>query len=238
MSAADTSSSSNKKKSLHQAALEGDLALVRELIEANKSLVNSKDEDARVPLHWAASGKHIDVARYLLDSDLGEGKPTVTAKDESDWTPLMIAVSVGADDIVELLLKNGADPNVGNEAGVTALHYAASKNRLDSGALLLANTVKANPNARDKLKQTPLHRAAGKGYEVFCKLLLDNGAKIDPADTQRKTPLHLACEEGHGAVAVMLVERGADPDAEDEDGKRPVELAPKNVRSFVERVIL
>ena len=114
----------------------------------------------------------------------------------------------------------------------------ASKNRIASGRALLANNPKANPNARDKLKQTPLHRAAGRGFEKFCDLLLENGGKIDPVDVQKRTPLHLACEEGHGALAAMLIEKGADPDNEDEDGKKPVDLiTSKNVRAFVEKVI-
>lgn len=126
----------------------------------------------------------------------------------------------------------------GDSAVCAFQHYAASKNRMTAGELLLNSTPPAKLNARDKLRQTPLHRAAAKGYEKFCTLLLDKGANVDPEDKQKKTPLHLACEEGHGSVAVMLVERGADLEAEDEDGKKPVELAPKNVRSYVEKVIV
>ena len=42
----------------------------------------------------------------------------------------MIASSAGHDEIVTLLLENGADVHVVNLTGQSGLHYAASKNRL------------------------------------------------------------------------------------------------------------
>jgi ankyrin repeat protein len=43
----------------------------------------------------------------------------------------MIAVSVGSAPITDLLLQNGADPNIANENNQTPVFYAASKGFLD-----------------------------------------------------------------------------------------------------------
>lgn len=43
-------------------------------------------------------------------------------KKKAGWTPLMIAVSTGHTDVVELLLKNKADPNLENDSGQYALY--------------------------------------------------------------------------------------------------------------------
>jgi 26S proteasome non-ATPase regulatory subunit 10 len=110
-----------KRKPIHEAALEGDLATVRDYVEQDNNAIWRKDDDDRIPLHWAVSGKHEAIVKYLLDADQSEDKKTASAKDDSDWTPLIIAVNVGSDEVVDLLLKLGVDPNVANEAGVTAL---------------------------------------------------------------------------------------------------------------------
>lgn len=47
-----------------------------------------------------------------------------------EWTPLIISVSAGMEDVVRLLIGYGADVNATNKTGQSPLHYAASKNRL------------------------------------------------------------------------------------------------------------
>ena len=53
------------------------------------------------------------------------------------WTALHWAAYMGHDNIVELLLKNGASPNVQNNQGDTPLHKAAYTNRCSTVSLLL-----------------------------------------------------------------------------------------------------
>ncbi|XP_065562418.1 ankyrin repeat and SOCS box protein 8-like [Artemia franciscana] len=79
-------------------------------------------------------------------------------------------------DICQLLLSNGADPNIKSGIhGKTALHYAAEKGTLDICLVLLIN--RADPNIEvDWYKKTDLHYAAGKSTPDICHLLLSNGA--------------------------------------------------------------
>lgn len=56
---------------------------------------------------------------------------------QTNWTPLMIASSVGRADIVAALISRGADVNAINQTGQTSLHYAASKNRDDVSMCIL-----------------------------------------------------------------------------------------------------
>ena len=48
-----------------------------------------------------------------------------------EWTPLIISVSAGMEQVVRLLIGHGADVNATNKTGQSPLHYAASKNRLE-----------------------------------------------------------------------------------------------------------
>lgn len=50
---------------------------------------------------------------------------------QSNWTPLMIAVSAGRNQIVNDLLSKGAQVNAVNKTGQCSLHYAASKDRYE-----------------------------------------------------------------------------------------------------------
>jgi ankyrin repeat protein len=70
-------------------------------------------------------------AASLLDQ--GE---VIDARDEAGRTPLMLAVTQGKLEIVRLLLARGADPNVADNAGHTALQQATKRNLQDIAALL------------------------------------------------------------------------------------------------------
>jgi ankyrin repeat protein len=58
-----------------------------------------------------------------LIKKLIEFKVTLNITDRYGRTPLMLAAQNGHTTIVELLLKNGADPNIQSDIGNTPLHY-------------------------------------------------------------------------------------------------------------------
>jgi ankyrin repeat protein len=128
-------------------------------------------------------------------------------------TPLMYAALYGEAEDVRLLLDAGADPNVRNEVGATALMWAVDD--LDKTRLLLRRG--ADVSARSDDGRTPLLVATtwSQSYEVV-KLLLDQGANASPVVNSYRGPLtslRLAAELGDEAVLHLLVDRGVDPQA-------------------------
>lgn len=60
-----------------------------------------------------------------------------------NWTPLMIAVSVGSDKIVDILLShsNVISIDAVNSTGQCSLHYAASKDRYEVSKIIFCFTL-------------------------------------------------------------------------------------------------
>jgi hypothetical protein len=107
-----------------------------------------------------------------------------------DRTQLHIAAVWGDVEIVELLLKRGADPNVKDDNGQTPLHIAALWGHVDVVRVLLEH--RADPNAKDNDGKTPLHYAAEKGHVDVVRVLLERGADPRIADNRGHIPLDYA----------------------------------------------
>ncbi|RDL42024.1 putative proteasome regulatory particle subunit protein [Venustampulla echinocandica] len=219
------------KYAIHEAAREGRTIVVESLLNANPKLADLKDEDERLPIHWAISNGHLDIAVLLsagknFDPDVQDG---------SGWTPLMIAVSLKEGDaLVDLLLRKGADINATNFTGQSALHFIASKNNLDLARKLLDAKPPASVRVRDKRGQYPIHRAAAVGSVPMVELFVKNKSPLNATDVAGQTPLHHAIAEGHGDAAVALLKAGAETDKKDVDGFVAMDLAPdSNVKKFI-----
>lgn len=110
--------------------------------------------------------------------------------------------------ITRLLLKLGANPNIGislplNEA-------------VDRGAevvkLLLDSGAEINEKAL-RLAACGAHKEAVQ----ICQILLDAGAPVDRSEPTAGTPLMWAVLSGNADVCALLLERGADVNACDEE---------------------
>ncbi|KAF6759832.1 ankyrin repeat protein [Ephemerocybe angulata] len=91
---------------VHTAAQNRQLNVLRSLVSEDPKLVNSIDVDERTPMHWAASSGALDIVRFLIDQ-----KADVDRPDGTNWTPLHIAVSAGHTEIVQELVGAGANVN-------------------------------------------------------------------------------------------------------------------------------
>ncbi|KAK4635332.1 putative 26S proteasome regulatory subunit p28 [Fulvia fulva] len=223
--------SQQDKFAIHAACREGQTQKVESLLNADKKLATRKDDDERLPIHWAVSHNRLPIVQLLSELKSFD----VDAKDGAGWTSLMMAASLkDADDVVDLLLAKGAHPDEKTNNGQTALHFTASKSNLDTARKLFAH--KASARVKDRRQQLPLHRAAAVGDVPMVKLLLEHRSALNATDMDGSTALHHAIAEGHGDTALALLKAGAESDKVDGSGKLAIQLAPDaKVRNYILR---
>ncbi|TKS74403.1 Ankyrin repeat and LEM domain-containing protein 1 [Collichthys lucidus] len=143
-----------------------------------------------------------------------DGKTTRTLENQ-----LCRAVKDGEPRSVQLLLSQGASPDLVGAKGVAAIHLAVGKEtEKNTRCLKMLLQYGADPNIRSSEGLTPLHIAALWGCYQNLKLLLMNGGNPNSKDNEGNTPGQLAEQQENRKCAQLLQEhQGSSVDAEDDD---------------------
>ncbi|KAJ8119646.1 hypothetical protein ONZ43_g3450 [Nemania bipapillata] len=137
------------------------------------------------------------------------------ATDADGWTALIVASSKGKLDLVQWLLKSGADIDRLNRHNYSALALAASKGHVEIVAALLKKGAQINVAPRP-----PLIYAVS--YPDILRLLLDSGADVNAVDPLGNTAINSASQGGIIDSVKMLVEKGADVNHKNQYGWSPI----------------
>ena len=140
---------------------------------------------------------------------------------------------------VEKLLRSGADVNLPQGDGMTALHWAAENG--DAGMVAMLVTAGANLEAVSRIGDyTPLHVASEAGAGGAVRALLEAGA--DPEARRAfagTTSLHLAAAAGSAPAIEALLDFGASIDVrESRWGQTPLIFAAARNRVDAVRTLL
>lgn len=103
------------RTALHFAAIGGNLGMLRFFIASGANL-EAQDIHGQTPLHLVAERSLIDEATLLIESGAN-----IDARDNRTNTPLMVARTF---EMVTLLINEGADAELKNKSGDTALSLA------------------------------------------------------------------------------------------------------------------
>ena len=211
----------------------GDLAAVKALVEGGQSPDTPimLSEYRTTPLIEAAEDGRTEIVRYLISKGAD-----VNGKGIGGKTPLVAALTY--DDVVELLLKAGADVKATNDQGSTAFHTAIYAGRLDAAEQLLQ--AGSDIEAKDTLGFTPLMTAANFCSPDALRFLASKGAKIDAmGKLQYGGATALTVASGDGAVECVrtLLELGANPALKMKDGATALSKAQEAGRAEVVALI-
>lgn len=156
-----------EKNPIYFAAASGNLQEVDRLISKGAN-PNTKGIKGHTPLIAATRGHHNLIAEHLL---LAGANPN--QKDDFGWAALHHAITQvdGADlDLINILVKHGANVNIQDNRLRTPLHRAAQYGQLQAVLLLLK--YGADPNIRDYNGWTSADRAAS--HPEIQSLLMKN----------------------------------------------------------------
>lgn len=164
----------------------------------------------------------------------------IDAEDESGFTGLMLSSGRKHENIVDLLLKNKANPNIIHSySGLTALILASNvKDNEKILEKLIDNGADINASA---FGLTALTQSLTQTNDSNILLLLKKGAdpNINLSFGNNKTsPLIYAVENGNHQVVLSLIAAGADIDYQDNYGQTALMWAcMKNKKQIVELLL-
>jgi Ankyrin repeats (3 copies)/Ankyrin repeat len=147
---------------------------------------------------------------------------------------LAFAARRGHIEIVDLLLKNGADIEGGE--GLSPLACAAYKGKNKMIRLLIDRGADIEGDSGGP--GTALFQAASKGHLSTVRLLLKLGANVNAKTEKRATPLLIASSDGHVGMVEALIKAGADLECTDRSGDTALHHAAYNGWPDIIRVLI
>ncbi|KAH1486290.1 hypothetical protein KXX06_004266 [Aspergillus fumigatus] len=176
----------------------------------------------------AAENGYEDVIRILVanggdvnagcDEDEGNALQAAAMKDPNTkggmyGFALQAAVEEGHENIIQMLLDNGADVNLEGGPNGNAFQAAVENSDQDIVELLLAHGANINMMIGGE-KYTALQEVARRGLEPM-------------------TALHQAAKEGQAGVVALLLRKGANPNIRDQRGFTALDWAKKKFTEVV-----
>jgi len=229
---------------LNKAINDGNLTLVKSLLDSNPELINIKDLRGHTPLINALLAENKEISLELIkrgaDVTIGDNENTapihfaagmgdidlfelirgkgvaLDARDDNEMTPLFYSIRNRKESMSLYLIGQGANVRAVAVNDWPLLLYAAIYGQTETAKMLLDKKVDVNAQTREGI--APIHSATSFGRTDFVKMLVEHGAKIDIQTTEGAMPLSWALNPNTYDIAEFLIRNGADVNHKDHSG--------------------
>jgi len=171
----------------------------------------------------------VDAARTgdwnVVRSLVAANKAAANSADIDGTRALHWAIRAGEADIVDVLLKAGADATAKDRLDITPLFLAA----MNGDGVIMRKLLNAGANANqvEKTGESILMVAIRTGSTDAVRALLEHKASANFAEPQLQlTPLMLAAEGGYTEIVADLIKSGADIQVRTRTGATPARRLP------------
>lgn len=212
----------HNRSALMIAANLGHHSIVERLLDHEEVDVNRQDSDGLTALSIACLKHSYRTVELLLQR---QGIDVNLADYTAELSALILAAETNDSAIVELLLKNGANPAQEDRRGGTAVLRAVDYGSLDVVKAMLRSDVGVDLHILDDDDRGLIHSASVNGQPRAIRLLIENGLDPNIKDKNGITPLHDASRSGKSEVTETLLNLGADPSIKDKYGRTALTVA-------------
>lgn len=229
---------------LSVASRDGNLEIVKLLVEHGAAVDAGKEQEDRTPLMAASGQGHVEVVKYLIAQGANvntKGKGLTPLLVASAWGQFSFGPPGDKTKTIYILLENGADVNVQDESwlktGQTPLMYAVMQGDAEVVQAMLAKGARQDLKNKEGDTALSLAKKAGLGYIAQLLEKAASGASVPPPDPSLH-PLFKAVKEGRLDQVKALIAKGADVNIRTATGSTPLMYAADGNQLAIARFLL
>lgn len=205
------------------------LNFIEYLIDQNV-LLNVYNSDLKNPLILSVENNAIDCLDYIVKYY----KDYIDHKDKNGNSALIIACYFGYKECVEILLSNGANPNIQNNVGSTSAHLTSN---IDILRLLIQ--YGCDITLLDNYNRSIVFSNCLNGNSEIVDYLLDlHISFLYEKDVYKNTLFHAACFNNSYNTVEVLLKYSNDFSCINESLCSPIDVLPRNLSDKIRDLLL